>query len=165
MKIFVLIFILISNVGFTASMGHIGEKGKASEVDRVIQIKMYDNYFEPNKINIKQGETIKFLIQNLGTLVHEFNIATKDMHFKHQSEMLQMMENEILLGDKIDYKKMDEMAKIDHAMAHSHSNSILLEPKKSGEVIWKFNTKISLEAACNIPGHYESGMVAQINNY
>ena len=50
MKIFVLIFILISNVGFTASMGHIGEKGKASEVDRVIQIKMYDNYFEPNKI-------------------------------------------------------------------------------------------------------------------
>ena len=87
------------------------------------------------------------------------------MHFKHQSEMLQMMENEILLGDKIDYKKMDEMAKIDHAMAHSHSNSILLEPKKSGEVIWKFNTKISLEAACNIPGHYESGMVAPINNY
>ena len=87
------------------------------------------------------------------------------MDINAKSKKDKMMENEILLGDKIDYKKMDEMAKIDHAMAHSHSNSILLEPKKSGEVIWKFNTKISLEAACNIPGHYESGMVAPINNY
>ena len=48
-------------------------------------------------------------------------------------------------------------------MGHSHSNSILLEPGKKGELIWKFNTDLLLEAACNIPGHYESGMVAKIN--
>ena len=38
----------------------------------------------------------------------------------------------------------------------------MLEPNKSGEIIWKFSKDISLEMACNIPGHYESGMVGPI---
>ena len=164
MKIFVFLLFFVPNLGFAASMNHIGEKGKYSEIDRVIEIKMYDSYFEPTKINIKKDETIKFLVHNYGSLVHEFNIATKKMHLNHQPEMMAMMENEILLGDKIDYEKMKEMAKTDHSMGHSHSNSVLLEPNKSGEIIWKFNSEMKLEAACNVPGHYESGMIAEINN-
>ena len=164
MKFFIFLLFLIPNVSFSASVNNIGEKGESSEVNRVIEIKMYDNYFEPNEINIKRGETIKFIIQNFGSLVHEFNIATKKMHLKHQPEMLKMMENEILLSNKIDYAKMKEIAKTDHSMTHSHSNSILLESNKSGEIIWKFNTETNLEAACNVPGHYENGMVAKINN-
>ena len=58
---------------------------------------------------------------------------------------------------------MKEAAKTDHSMAHSHSNSVLLEPKKSADLIWKFSKNTKLEAACNIPGHYESGMVAKVN--
>ena len=163
MKIFIFLLFFISDLGFSASMKHIGEKGESFEVDRVIEIKMYDNYFEPNEINIKKGETIKFLIKNFGSLVHEFNIATKKMHLSHQTEMLKMMEKEILLGDKIDYEKMKELAKTDHSMAHSHSNSLLLEPNKSGEIIWKFNNATKLEGACNVPGHYESDMIVKIN--
>ena len=141
----------------------IGEKGKLSEVNRTIEIKMYDNYFEPNEIIIKKGETIKFIVSNYGELVHEFNIATKEMHIKHQPEMMKMVENQILLADKIDKKKMKEMAKKDHSMGHSHSNSVLLEPNQSAELIWKFSTDTNLEAACNVPGHYESGMITKIN--
>ena len=33
------------------------------------------------------------------------------MHLKHQAEMMEMVENEIILGDKIDKIKMKEMAK------------------------------------------------------
>ena len=145
-------------------MKMIGEKGKLSDVSRTIEIKMYDNYFEPNEIKIKKGETIKFIVHNYGELVHEFNIATKEMHIKHQPEMMKMVENQILLADKINKKKMKEMAKKDHSMGHSHSNSVLLEPNKSAELIWKFTTDINLEAACNVPGHYQSGMVANINS-
>ena len=143
-------------------MSMIGEKGKSSEVNRVIEVKMYDNFYKPNEIKIKKGETIKFIVHNFGELVHEFNIATKKMHLKHQPEMSKLVENEILLGDKIDKKKMKEMAKKDHSMSHSHTNSVLLEPNESGEIIWKFNTAAKLEAACNIPGHYETGMIAKI---
>ena len=145
-------------------MKMIGEKGKLSEVNRTVEIKMYDNYFEPNEIKIKKGETIKFIVSNYGELVHEFNIATKEMHIKHQPEMMKMVENEILLADRIDKKKMKKMAKKNHSMGHSHSNSVLLEPNQSAELIWKFSSDTNLEAACNVPGHYESGMVANINS-
>jgi len=164
MKKLILLFFIIPNFLFAASMKMIGESGKLSEVNRTIEIKMYDNYYEPKEINIKKGETIKFIVYNYGELVHEFNIATKDMHIKHQPEMMKMVEHQILLADKIDKKKMKEMAKKDHSMGHSHSNSVLLEPNQSAELIWKFSTDINLEAACNVPGHYQSGMVAKINN-
>ena len=162
MKKFILLFILIPNISLAASMSMIGEKGKLSEVTRVIEIKMYDNFYEPNEIKVKKGETIKFKVHNFGELVHEFNIATKEMHLKHQPEMMKLVEHEILLADKIDKKKMKKMAKKDHSMSHSHANSVLLEPNENAEIIWKFNTKAKLEAACNIPGHYETGMVAKI---
>ena len=163
MKKLILFFIIIPNLLFASSMKMIGEKGKVSEVSKTITIYMYDNYYKPNEIDIKKGETIKFIVFNYGELVHEFNIATKEMHIKHQPEMMKMVENQILLGDKIDKKKMKEMAKTDHSMSHSHSNSVLLEPNQSSELIWKFSTDADLEAACNVPGHYESGMIAKIN--
>ena len=147
---------------FASSMKMIGEKGKLSEVNRTIEIKMYDNYYEPTEIKIKKGETIRFIVSNYGELVHEFNISTKEMHIKHQPEMMNMVENEILLPTRIDKKKMKEMSKKDHSLGHKHANSVMLEPNKTGEIIWKFSKDISLEMACNIPGHYESGMVGPI---
>ena len=162
MKKFILLFILMPSISLATSMSMIGEKGKLSEVNRVVEVKMYDNFYEPNEIKIKKGETIKFKVYNFGELVHEFNIATKKMHLKHQPKMVKLVENEILLADKIDKKKMKEMAKKDQSMSHSHSNSVLLEPNEDGEIIWKFNTEAKLEAACNIPGHYETGMIAKI---
>ena len=162
MKKLIILFLIIPSISLAASISMIGEKGKLSEVNRVIEIKMYDNFYEPNEIKVKKGETIKFKVYNFGEFVHEFNIATKEMHLKHQPEMMKLVANEILLGDRIDKKKMKEMAKKDHSMSHSHSNSVLLEPNKEGEIIWKFNTEATLEAACNIPGHYEAGMIAKI---
>ena len=162
MKKFILIFFIIPNILFASSIKMIGEEGKLSEVNRIIEIKMYDNYYEPSEIKVKKGETIKFIVYNYGELVHEFNIATKEMHIKHQPEMMKMVENQILLADKIDKKKMKEIAKKDHSMAHSHSNSVLLEPSEIGEIIWKFSTNAKLEVACNVPGHYEAGMIAKI---
>ena len=162
MKKILLLLLLLPNIALAGSMKMIGEPGQLNEVNRTIEIKMFDNYYEPNQIDIKKGETVKFVVKNMGELVHEFNIATKEMHIKHQPEMLKMVAMEILLGDRIDMKKMKEAAKSDHSMAHSHSNSVLLEPNKIGELIWKFTTNTSLEAACNVPGHYQSGMVAKI---
>ena len=164
MKKIMILFILIPSISFAGTMNMIGEKGSLAEVSKVIIVKMYDNYYEPNKFKIKKNQTIKFIVYNYGELVHEFNIATKEMHLSHQQEMMKMVNNEILLVDRIDKKKMKELSKKDHSMSHSHSNSVLLEPNQSAEIIWKFNTNVDLEAACNVPGHYEAGMIAKINN-
>ena len=165
-KLLILIFttLFFNSFSYADKNMKIGSKGNLNEVSRIIKVKMYDNYYEPSEFKIKKNETIKFVVYNYGELVHEFNIATKKMHLKHQPEMMRMVENEILLVDRIDRKKMKEMSKKDHSMSHSHSNSVLLEPNQSAELIWKFSTDASLEAACNVPGHYDVGMIAKINN-
>ncbi len=160
-----IIIFLFSTFSHSASMNMIGEKGDPNKIDRIVNIKMYDNYYEPNLVKIKKGETIKFIVENLGEMVHEYNIGTKEMHIKHQPEMQKLVDHEILLVDKIDRVKMKKMSKMDHSLGHSHSNSIMLEPKTSGEIIWKFSKDINLEMACNIPGHYESGMLGKLITY
>lgn len=162
LKILIL-FLLISSVANADKNMKIGSRGNENEVSRVIKVIMHDNYYEPNSFQVKAGETIKFEVENIGELVHEFNIANKMMHMKHQPEMQKMIENEILLSDSIDKDKMKKMAKIDKSMAHSHSNSVLLEPKQKGEIIWKFDNAANIEIACNIPGHYQAGMIASVN--
>ena len=162
----IIIFIIsffISTVSFADQNMKIGSKGKESDINRIIKVKMFDNYYEPSSFQIKAGETIKFEVENVGELVHEFNIANKMMHIKHQPEMEKMVENEILLADSIDKEKMKKMAKMDKAMAHSHSNSVLLEPKQKGDIIWKFDNAINIEIACNVPGHYQVGMIAKVD--
>ena len=106
MKKLIIILIFIPNILFAGSMKAIGVKGNEENVDRVIKVLMYDNYYQPNNFKIKKNETIKFVVENKGELVHEFNIATKAMHLKHQPEMMMMVEHEILLTNKIDKKKM-----------------------------------------------------------
>ncbi len=160
---FIIIFLFLHSFAYADKNMKIGSKGKENEVSRVIKVVMYDNYYEPSSFQIKDGETIKFEVENGGMLVHEFNIANKMMHIKHQPEMIKMVENEILLADSIDKEKMKKMAKMDKAMGHSHSNSVLLEPKQKGEIIWKFDNAVNIEVACNVPGHYQVGMIAKVD--
>ena len=116
LSFFITLFIFIYPLtSIASSTKSIGEKGDPNNIDRVINIKMYDNYYEPNLITIKKGETIKFIITNLGEMVHEYNIGTKEMHMKHQPEMQKLIDHEIITFDKIDKKKMKEMSKKDHS--------------------------------------------------
>ena len=165
MKTITIIFTLLflNSLAFADKNMKIGSKGNVADVTRVIKVIMYDNYYEPSSFQIKEGETIKFEVENAGMLVHEFNIANKMMHMKHQPEMIKMAENGILLAFSIDKEKMKKMAKMDKSMGHSHSNSVLLEPKQKGDIIWKFDNAANIEVACNVPGHYQVGMIAKVN--
>ena len=161
-KFSIFIFLLFAFNANSATLEDIGEKGDPNNYDRLVKISMYDNYFEPNTIKVKKGETIRFIVTNNGDLVHEYNIGTKQMHRDHEMEMQKLIDHEIIVIDKIDKDKMKKMSKKDHSLAHSHYNSLMLEPNETGELTWKFNKNTVLEIACNIPGHYESGMIAKI---
>ena len=99
MKKLLLLFILIPSISVAGSMNLIGKKGKPSEVEKIIEVKMFDNYYEPSKFSVKKNQTIKFIVYNYGEFVHEFNIANALMHMQHQPEMEKMVENEILFSD------------------------------------------------------------------
>ncbi len=140
----------------------IGEPGKASAVSRTIDIVMIDNRYMPEKVSVKKGETVRFRITNKGEFVHEFNIGTAAMHKAHQKEMAMMFEHGVLEADKIHRDRMKMKMPDGHSMEHNDPNSALLEPGKTADIVWKFPADGTLEFACNIPGHYESGMTGPI---
>ncbi|HET8802402.1 MAG TPA: cupredoxin domain-containing protein [Marinobacter sp.] len=141
----------------------IGEPGKAANADRTITVEMHDNYYQPESIEVRPGETIRFVVENQGALVHEFNIGTPEMHEAHQEEMKMMVEHGVIQGGKLNEDMMSMDMGNGHTMKHDDPNSILLEPGQSGEVVWTFAEKANIEFACNIPGHYQSGMYGEVN--
>ena len=117
-----------------------GIAGEASKVNRVIEVSMTDDMrFQPAMIDIKMGETIRFVIHNKGQLLHEMVIGTKAELDKHAALM----------------EKFPNMAHDEPYMSH-------VDPGKSGEIVWLFNRAGDFDFACLIPGHYQSGMIGKI---
>lgn len=148
--------------GHGAAGADIGKPAKASEASRTVTVTMQDNFYEPESIVVKAGETIRFIVKNEGDFVHEFNIGTSAMHAAHQEEMMMMVEHGALEVDKINHQMMKMDMGGGKTMEHNDPNSILLEPGKSGEVVWTFTKEAKLEFACNVPGHYDAGMTGEI---
>ena len=142
----------------------IGEPAKATAATRVAQITLIDNAFETESVKVKAGETIRFVLINKGQLLHEFNLGTAAMHAEHQKEMAMMMEHGMITAAGIDPNMMKmDMSHSGMEMKHDDPNSVLLAPGETKELVWKFTKTVDLEFACNIPGHYESGMVGKID--
>ena len=80
------------------TVSDIGAPGKISDVRRTVRITMEDNFYDPEKIIVRGGETVRFLVENKGEFVHEFNIGTAAMHAGHQEEMMMMVEHGVQIG-------------------------------------------------------------------
>ena len=107
---------------------------------RVIKIEMNDQLrFVPANITVKQGETVKLVVKNIGSTRHEIAIGT-DEELKEHAEMMRKMPN----------------------MKHADNDQLTLEPGKSGTLTQHFKDKGVLHFACFEPGHSEAGMTGQI---
>lgn len=118
-----------------------GIAGDAKAIKRTIKIAMTDTMrFAPDKIDVKEGETIRFVLKNEGKMLHEMVIGTKKELDEHAALML----------------KFPTMEHEEPYMAHVPAG-------KSGEIIWTFNRAGDFDFACLIAGHYQAGMVGKIN--
>ena len=117
-----------------------GIAGDSKAVTRTIKHRMHDTMrFTPDKVEVKLGETVKFIVKNDGKQMHEFVIGTKKELDEHAALML----------------KFPDMEHDEPYMAH-------VAPGKTGEIVWKFNRAGEFDFACLIPGHYQAGMVGKI---
>ena len=117
-----------------------GIAGDAKSAKRNIDVGMADNMrFTPARIEVRQGETVKFVVRNTGKVMHEFVIGTKSENGKHAEMMV----------------KFPNMEHDEPYMAH-------VPPGKTGEIVWTFNRAGEFEFACLIAGHYQGGMVGTI---
>lgn len=152
-----------------ADAGHyaFGKPGVAAKADRTVEITQGDMYYEPASVQVKAGETVRFVLKNEGNLLHEFSLGDATMHAEHQKHML-MMQQMGMIGENgimpMDHSKMGhDMAGMDHGqMTHDDPNTVMIPPGKSAELTWTFSKATGLEFACNLPGHYQAGMVGNL---
>jgi uncharacterized cupredoxin-like copper-binding protein len=120
-----------------------GEPGAADAASRIIEIRIADAdgklAFLPDAIEVKQGEQIRFVLSNVGSVDHEFLIDTVSNNAVHKEAMA-----------------------ADPEMQHAEPNGRRLKPGEKVELVWHFTKPGSFEMACLIPGHYESGMKGRI---
>ncbi len=114
----------------------IGKPGVAARVNRTITIEMRDTMrYTPADIQVKQGETLRFIVKNLGKVKHELSLGTEKELLEHLAQM----------------KKFPDME-------HDEPSKLTLAPGKEGQIIWQFTKAGSVNFACLMPGHYEAGM-------
>lgn len=117
-----------------------GIAGDPRTAKRTIAIRMTDAMrFTPDRIEVRQGETVKLVVKNAGKMLHEFVIGTRKDLEEHAALMA----------------KFPNMEHDEPYMAHVASG-------KSGQLIWHFNRAGEFDFGCLIPGHYPAGMVGKI---
>ena len=117
-----------------------GIAGDAKAAKRTIEVSMLDTMkFSPDKIDVKVGDTVKFIVKNSGKQLHEFVIGTKKENDEHAALMV----------------KFPNMEHDEPYMAH-------VAPGKTGEIVWRFNKVGNFDFACLMAGHYQAGMIGKI---
>lgn len=156
-----LVGLVISSVAIASpGQGNAGRPGDITTIDRTIEVKIGDMFFLPGSIEVKAGETVRFLLKNDGALLHEFNLGSPDSHVAHQKEMAAMFQSGALSSSGT--HGMEAMGHMG-GMKHDDTNSVLVEPGATAELVWRFSKANDLEFACNVPGHYQSGMLGKVN--
>jgi len=117
-----------------------GIAGDVKNAKRTIEIRLLDTMrFVPDRVDVKQGDTIRFVLKNDGKMMHEMVIGTKKELDEHAALMM----------------KFPNMEHDEPYMAH-------IAPGKTGEIVWTFNRAGDFMFACLIAGHYQAGMVGSI---
>jgi uncharacterized cupredoxin-like copper-binding protein len=119
----------------------IGAPGIAANATRTVNVEMTDAMrFNPSGIDVKQGDTVRFVVTNSGKLKHELVLGTEEALKAHYEVM----------------KKNPEME-------HADPNMVTLAAGQTGEIVWQFTKAGKVNFACLQPGHYDAGMKGAVN--
>lgn len=118
-----------------------GIAGGAKAARRTLRVTMTDNMrFTPDRLEVRQGETVRIVLANEGKMLHEFVLGTKKELDGHAELMA----------------KFPNMQHDEPYMAH-------VPPGETGEIVWTFNRAGEFAFACLINGHYRAGMIGSVN--
>lgn len=123
--------------GSSASTASMGQASPAP--DRTVTITANDQlHFDPAVLSVRQGETVTFLVTNVGSVAHEFLIGDAAMQAQHESEMA------------------------NGGMSMGMTDAVDLPAGKSVTFVRTFGDPGVLLYGCHIPGHYAAGMKGTI---
>jgi len=114
-------------------------------ITRSVEIRMDDQMrFTPSRVDVREGETIRFVVRNAGKTAHEMVLGS-DAEIREHAQAMQQGAG--------------------HDSGHSHGTgaAITLAAGQTGELVVQFDQASTLQMACLIPGHYEAGMRGTVN--
>lgn len=116
----------------------VGKSAKGMAATKTYQVSMLDSMtFEFSTPPVlKKGDVVKFVVTNKGLINHEFSI-----------------------GNASEQKAHGEMMKKMPGMVHEDGNTITVKPGQTKELLWQFAGNEEVVFACNVPGHFEAGMM------
>ena len=117
-----------------------GIAGDARAVQRTITLRMGDDMrFAPAQIEVREGETVRLVVQNKGQILHEIVLGTQASLAQHAQMML----------------KHPGMEHDEPYMSH-------VSPGKKEDLVWQFTKTGAFHYACLVAGHFEAGMIGKI---
>jgi uncharacterized cupredoxin-like copper-binding protein len=117
-----------------------GIAGNPAKVTRTVKMDLSDKMrFHPSVLQVKRGETVRFVVANSGKVLHEMVIGTLAELQEHASLM----------------QKFPDMEHDEPYMAH-------VKPGATQQIVWQFNRSGEFNYACLVPGHFEAGMVGKV---
>lgn len=118
-----------------------GKPADAKKAARTITVDMSDRMrFTPAALTVKQGDTVKFVVKNSGKVMHEF-----------------------VLGTMKELKEHSELMKKHPGMEHDEPYMAHVAPGKTATLAWQFTKSGEFHFGCLLPGHFEAGMIGNIN--
>lgn len=131
----------VSMVAFLAAACGGGGNDTAAPTDRTVRVEMVDIAFRPATIDVRRGETVRFVFDNNGKVTHDAFLGDAKAQADHAKDMRDM-----------------------GGMSHGdRSKGISVRAGKSGELVHIFDEATTLEIGCHQPGHYEAGMRLTVN--
>jgi uncharacterized cupredoxin-like copper-binding protein len=117
-----------------------GRTGDPDKVTRTVQVEMLDAMrFKPDRISVRQGDTLRIVVRNRGRILHELVIGTDDELRRHAALM-----------------------RANPDMEHDAPYMSHVEPGRRGEIVWQFTQLGEFRFGCLVPGHFEAGMAGTI---
>ncbi|MCU0805341.1 MAG: cupredoxin family protein [Burkholderiales bacterium] len=117
-----------------------GRAGDPKRVTRTVSIDMSDRMrFTPSELQVKQGDTVRFVVKNSGKVMHEMVLGTRKDLAEH-AELMRKFPN----------------------MEHEEDYMVHVAPGKTGEIVWQFTKTGEFHFGCLVPGHFEAGMVGRV---
>ena len=117
-----------------------GRTGDSRKAVRTVRVEMSDRMrFNPDTLEAKQGDTVRFVVRNSGKTMHE-----------------------MVLGTMKELRDHAELMKKHPGMEHDEPYMAHVGPGKTAEIVWQFTKAGEFYFGCLIPGHFEAGMVGKI---
>ena len=139
MKILALALMFVASVAIAAEQTAFGIAGDPAKVTRTITIDMSDDMrYAPAALDVKLGETVRFVVANKGATMHELILGHEARHRQARADD--------------EARATGRLARATHgARARRRPRWFTWKRARRGEIVWRFNRAGTLEYACLRP--------------